>query len=159
MNEKANIMKITRAALFAALYAVLTIALAPISYGPLQFRVAEAMTVLPVFFPEAVPGLFIGCFIANIFGGNGALDVVFGSLATLAAALLTRRMKSPWLVPLPPVLVNALVIPTVLIFTAGLPWPLMALEVGAGQLGSCYGLGLPLYFLLRKRLKSSDDKL
>ena len=70
----------TRIALFAAVYAALTIALAPISYGPVQFRVSEAMTVLPALFPEAAPGLFIGCFIANLFGGNGALDVIFGSL-------------------------------------------------------------------------------
>lgn len=149
--------QITRTALFAAVYAVLTIVLAPISYGPLQLRAAEAMTVLPALFPEAVPGLFIGCFIANLFGGNGILDVIFGSLATLAAAFLTRKMKSPWLIPLPPVVINALVVATVLTFTTGLPWPLIALEVGAGQLGSCYVLGLPLYFMMNKRLAKKED--
>lgn len=80
------------------------------------------------------------------------MDVIFGSLATLAAALLTRRLRSPWLIPLPPVVINALVIPTVLVFTAGLPWPVMALDIGLGQLGSCYLLGLPLYFIAKRRL-------
>lgn len=137
-------------AMIAAIYAALTITLAPISYGPLQLRVAEAMTVLPYFFPAATPGLFLGCFLANLFGGYGWQDVVFGSLATLTAAMLSRRMPHPWLVPLPPVLVNALVIGAVLHFTTGLPILLLMLEVGLGQLGSCYGLGLPLLYTIKK---------
>ncbi len=143
---------LTRAAMVAAIYAALTVALAPISYGPLQFRVAEAMTVLPWLYPEAVPGLFVGCLVANFFGGNGLLDIVFGSLATLAAALLSRRIKKPWLVPLPPVLINAVVIGAMLSYVLGLPFLLTAAEVGLGQIGSCYVLGLPLLFFL-KRMK------
>ena len=142
--------RLARTAMLAAIYAALTIGLAPISYGPLQFRVAEAMTVLPWIYPEAVPGLFLGCLIANLVGGYGIWDVVCGSLATLAAAFLSRRMRHPWLVPLPPVLVNALVIGAVLSYVLELPFWLMAAEVGLGQIGACYVLGMPLlFFLLR----------
>jgi uncharacterized membrane protein len=148
--------RLARAAMLAAIYAVLTITLAPISYGPVQFRAAEAMTVLPWFYPEAAPGLFLGCLAANFFGGNGLPDVIFGSLATLAAALLTRRIKTPWLAPLPPVLINALVIGAMLSYLLGLPFLLTAVEVGLGQLGACYGLGLPLLFFL-KRIKSKGE--
>ena len=150
MADKGNVLRLVRGALLAAAYAALTLAMAPISFGPLQFRAAEAMTVLPWLYPEAVPGLFVGCLIANIFGGYGALDIVFGSLATLAAALISRRMKNPWLVPLPPVAVNAIVIGGVLHFALGLPFWLTAAEVGMGQVGACYGLGMPLLFCLKR---------
>lgn len=142
--------RLTRTAMFAAVYAAVTIALAPISYGPLQFRVSEAMTVLPWLYPEAVPGLFLGCLIANLFGGQGVLDIVFGSLATLLAAFLSCRERNLWLAPLYPVVINALVVGAVLSYALGLPFWLTAAQVGLGQLGACYGLGLPLLFALRK---------
>ena len=141
---------ISRAAMIAAIYATLTISLSPISYGPLQFRVSEALTTLPWLYPEAAPGLFIGCLIANLFGGQGVWDVVFGSLATLAAALATSRVRSPWLAPLPPVLINAAVVGAVLSLVLGLPFWTVAAQVGLGQAGACYGLGLPLLFALTK---------
>ena len=142
--------------MLAAIYAALTIALAPISYGPLQFRVAEAMTVLPWFYPDAIPGLFVGCLIANLYGGYGIWDVVFGSAATLAAAWLTRRMKNLWLAPLPPVLVNAIVVGAILSVLEGLPFWLTAAEVGLGQFGACYALGLPLLLFLRRTISLSE---
>ena len=83
------VRRIALAAVTAALYAGLTMALAPISFGVVQFRVAEALTLLPFIMPEAVPGLFVGCLLANFLGGFGIIDVVFGSAATLAAACLT----------------------------------------------------------------------
>ena len=70
--------------LIAAAYLALTLVLAPISYGPIQFRVSEALTLLPLIFPQAVPGLFIGCLLANIFGGYGAIDIICGSAAPLS---------------------------------------------------------------------------
>lgn len=143
---------LTRAALFAAVYAGLTIAVAPIAYGPLQFRVSEAMTVLPWLYPEAIPGLFVGCLIANIYGGNGIWDIVFGSLATLTAAIISRRLRQPWLAPLPPVLINAVVLGVMFQYLLGIPFILGAAEVGLGQLGACYGLGLPLLYALRRFL-------
>lgn len=143
---------LARAAVVAAVYAAVTLLLAPISYGQVQLRVAEALTILPVIMPAAVPGLFIGCLLANLLGGASMLDVVFGSLATLLAALLTRRLRSrPALAALPPVLVNALVVGTVLALTIeNMPFWLAAAGVGAGQAAACYALGLPLLWALRK---------
>jgi len=149
--------RLARAAMIAAIYAALTIALAPVSYGPVQFRVAEAMTTLPWLYPEAAPGLFVGCLIANLFGGQGIWDVVFGSLATLLAAYLSGKARSPWLAPLPPVVINALVVGAILSFALGLPFWLVAAQVGLGQAGACYGLGLPLLYALMK-LKGARSK-
>ncbi|MCL2121863.1 MAG: QueT transporter family protein [Clostridiales bacterium] len=150
-NSGAGSVKLSRTAMVAAIYAALTIALAPISFGPLQFRVAEAMTVLPWLYPEAIPGLFIGCLIANLVGGYGLADIVFGSLATLAAAFISRRMKQIWLVPLPPVILNAFIIGAVLSKTLGLPFWLTAGEIFLGQTGACYGLGMPLLLFLKRK--------
>ena len=85
-----------QASLIAAIYAAITIALAPISYGQIQVRVAEALTILPAFTPAAIPGLFVGCIVANLYGGGGIIDVVFGSLATLMAAYLSYKMPKKW---------------------------------------------------------------
>lgn len=140
----------TKAAMIAAVYALLAIVLAPISYGMIQVRVAEALTILPYFTPAAIPGLFAGCMLANLYGGNGILDIVCGSLATLLAAYLTSRIKNRVLVPLPPVLINALVVGYVLHLVLGYSLYLTMLWVGAGQLAACYGLGYPLLLLLEK---------
>ena len=148
---KMDLRFILRAAVIAALYAALTLLLAPISYGPLQLRVSEALTLLPILTPAAIPGLFVGCLAANLLGGATALDVVFGSLATLAAAILTRRFRErPLVAALPPVAGNAVVVGAVLTYAYNLPFWLTVLEVGAGQLGACYALGLPLYYTLRR---------
>jgi uncharacterized membrane protein len=141
----------TRAAMIAALYGGLTILLAPISYGMIQVRVAEMLMVLPFFTTAAVPGLFVGCLVANIYGGFGLPDIVFGSLATLAAAYLVTKIKNRYLVPLPPVVINALVVGLILHFVLGLPFLLAAAWVGLGQLLACYGLGLPLLIILEKQ--------
>lgn len=135
----------------AALYVALTVALAPLSYGPLQFRVSEVLTLLPFCVPEAVPGLFIGCAIANFFGGYGLLDVVVGGLSTLFAAWLTARTKNLWLAALPPVLVNALAVGAMLHYVADVPFWLTCGEVGLGQAGVCYLLGVPLMKALLAR--------
>lgn len=133
------------AAVTAALYAALTVAFAPISYGAVQFRIAEALTLLPVLFPQAVPGLAVGCLAANLIGGYGIWDVVFGTLATLIAAMLTCGLrKNIWLAAVPPVLVNAVVIGLLLHFVLQLPLlPTMG-TVGLGQLAVVYVLGVPL---------------
>ena len=145
-----NTNKIVRIAVIAALYAAITILLAPISYGMVQVRVSEALTVLPFIFPESVLGLFLGCLIANIYGGLGIIDIIFGSLATLMAAYLTAKMPAPFLAPLPPVLVNAVVVGFVLKYVLGAPLFLSMLYVGLGQFAACYLLGLPLLFWLRR---------
>lgn len=141
--------------IIAALYFVLTMAVAPLSFGQLgmmQLRVSEALCILPFFTPAGVPGLFIGCALANIFSFLGIIDVAFGSLATLLAALFTCMIKNKWLVPLPSVLVNAMAIGAMLHFFYFTEVPLWVpmLYVGLGQAIACYALGMPLLFLLSK---------
>ncbi len=140
---------LTQAGIIAAVYAVLTIVI-PLSSGPVQVRVSEMLTVLPYYTPAAVYGLTAGCLIANIFAGNGPLDVVFGSLATLIAALLTSKAPKRVLAPLPPVVANAVIIPIVLKLALGAPFFLTVLTIAAGQLAACYGLGYPLMLLLER---------
>lgn len=139
---------LVEASLIAAFYAVITIALAPISYGQMQVRLSEALTVLPYFTTAAIPGLFIGCIVANILGGFGPIDIIFGSLASLIAAILARKISKPWLVPLPSVVLNGLVIGWVLNMVEGLPFWLSAGTVTLGQAIACYGLGYPLLLAL-----------
>ncbi|MFZ5969325.1 MAG: QueT transporter family protein [Bacillota bacterium] len=141
---------LVQAAIIGAIYAALTIILAPISYGQIQVRIAEALTVLPIFTPAAIPGLFVGCIIANIYGGGGMVDIVFGSLATLAAAVMSYKMPKRWLVPLPPVIVNGIVVGYILNYLYQLPLLATMGWVSLGQLIACYGLGYPLMMNLDK---------
>jgi len=146
---------ITVSAVFGATYAALTVLLAPISYGPMQVRVAEALTVLPFLFSHAIPGLYIGCMVANIWGGYGPIDIFGGSAITLLAALLTfglrRFPKAWWLAPLPPVVLNALGVGYYLHVLTGTPVLVSMTWVGLGQTIACFGLGLPLLYILKKR--------
>ena len=123
-------------AVFAALYAALTLLLAPISYGPIQLRLSEAMTLLPILLPQAVPGLFVGCLIANLYTGM-LTDIIFGSLATLLAAIGTYLLrKKPLLAAACPVAANAVIVGLVLSMSFNLPVALTMLEVGIGELGA-----------------------
>ncbi len=148
-----NLRFLCRGALVAALYVVLTwlCALVGLDKGVIQLRLSEALCVLPAFTGAAVPGLFVGCLLANLLTGSALPDVVFGSLATLIGALgayLLRRRK--WLVPLPTVLANALIIPFVLRFAYGAEGtiPYFMLTVGAGEVISAYICGMLLYAAL-----------
>lgn len=155
---------ITTAALIAAIYAALTYfgSFFGLSYGSVQVRFSEALTILPIFTPAAIPGLTIGCFIANI-GSFNLLDMVFGTLATLIAAILTYLLRNikfknlPLLALIPPVIINAMVIGieiAVFLLPEGFTsygLLISALQVGAGQIIACYGLGLPLYLTLKNR--------
>ncbi len=148
-----NTRYLVQAAVIAAIYASLTILLMPIGYGVMQVRVSEALTVLPALTPAAVPGLFAGCLIANLLGPYGLADAVFGSAASLTAALFSYLLRSkPLLVPLPPVVTNGLIIGGMLHFVYALPLPLFAciLWVALGELIACYGIG---YFLLKYLLR------
>lgn len=151
---KRNVRLMTQAAMIAAIYVVLVFVFAPISFGPVQIRVAEALTILPFFTPAAVPGVFLGCLIGNLLSpGMIVLDIVFGSLATLVAAIISYKLReNKYLVPLPPILVNMLVVPFVIKYGYGVHMPLIlsALAVGLGQVVSCYGLGLILMQVLEK---------
>ena len=146
--------KLTAAAVTGAAYAALTMLLAPISYGAIQCRVSEVLCILPFFIPCTAWGLFAGCAIANLLSAAGIFDVVFGSLATLLAALLTWRMAKrgmpKWLLPLPSVVFNGLIIGALLVYAYGVPvsYPLAVLYVAAGQAVACYVLGMPLMLVL-----------
>ena len=151
-NKNAEFL--TQGAMIAAAYVVLTLLFAPISYGEVQVRISETLTILPFFTPAAIPGLFVGCLIANMIGGAVALDIVFGSIATLIGAVGTYllRKKNRFLAPLPPILSNTIIIPFVLYFGYGvnLPIPLMMLTVGAGEVVSAGLFGLVLQTALLK---------
>ena len=123
-------------AVIAALYAAMTLLLAPISNGPIQLRQSEAMTLLPILLPQAVPGLFVGCLIANLYTGM-LTDIIFGSLATLLAAIGTYLLrKKPLLAAACPVAANAVIVGLVLSMSFNLPVALTMLEVGIGELGA-----------------------
>ena len=142
---------ITEAAVIAALYTVLVLVFSFSSFGPIQFRIAEALTVLPYFTPAAIPGLTIGCFLSAVITGADGLDIVFGSLATLIAAVLSYKLrKHKYLVPIPPILANAIIVPWVLRFAYGEAQPiyLMMLSVGAGELLAAGILGTVLLLAL-----------
>lgn len=154
MHKKFSVKNLCLAAVIAALYAALTLSFQAISFGAVQFRVSEAMTLLPVLFPEAVPGLAVGCLISNLFNPMGATvyDVVFGTLATLMAAVLTSRIRaSVWVRALPPVICNAVIVGLVLTYAYGIDmlWMNM-LTVGLGEAVVCYVLGVPLVKVLER---------
>ena len=148
-----NTAFITHAAAIAAIYVVLTLIFAPISYGEVQVRISEALTILPFFTPAAIPGLFIGCLIANFLGGSIILDVIFGSIATLIGAAGTYLLRNNrWLAPLPPIISNAIIVPLVLRYGYGvpLPIPMLMLFIAIGEIISCYVLGEILLTVLAK---------
>lgn len=162
--SKNTTLRIATAAIVAAAYAALTIVLAPISYGAIQFRVSEALTVIPFFMPCTVWGLWVGCILANLYTGS-VVDILFGSLATLLAALLTawfgkqgNTAKNRLLGCLMPVLFNAVIVGAVLtwgyqIQTLSSPlasYGLNALTVGLGELGVLYLIGYTLLKQLPK---------
>lgn len=156
---KLNIKQISTAGLIAALYVVLSLVFLPISFGVYQVRIAEALTILPFLTPAAIPGLFIGCLLANIFGGMGWLDIVFGPLITLLASIATRYVyhlsksnKYLFLIaPLPPVIFNAFGVSLYLAPLLGFNYWFSVQMVGVGELVACYLIGLPLLLLLEKR--------
>ena len=164
MLEKRNKLNyIIHSALIAAVYVGLTFLsnIFGLAYGPIQFRISEVLTILPVFTPAAIPGLTVGCFIAN-FASFNILDIIFGTIATLIAAILTYLLKDikfkniPLLAFAPPIIVNALIIglEIALFF---LPegfhiygFLISAIQVGVGQTLVCYGLGIPFYAIVSK---------
>ena len=149
-----KVLFLTQAAMIAAIYVVLTVVFAPFSFGQVQVRISEALTILPFFTPAAIPGLFIGCLIGNMVGGSILPDMIFGSLATLLGALFTYllRNKNKFLAPIPPILSNTLIIPFVLRYAYGtnLPIYFMMLTVGIGEVISCGILGMILCSALWK---------
>ena len=160
MKRTSNILPLAIAAMIAALYVVLSFAINAfgLASGAIQVRVSEALTILPYFTPAAIPGLTIGCLLFNLLSGAAILDVIFGTLATLLGAvgsyLLGKAAKRfswmKYLVPVPPILANAFIVPWVLRTAYGLTdayWYLVA-TVGIGEIISCGLLGIVLMFAL-----------
>lgn len=152
MNRK-NTNFLVHGALIAAVYVALTMMFAPVCFGPIQFRISEALCILPYFTPAAIPGLFLGCLISNLLGTAVMMDVVFGSIATLIGAIgsyALRRHK--YLVCVPPILANTIIIPWVLRFAYGVPdlIPFMMLTVGIGEILAIGILGNGLLTLLER---------
>ena len=151
LDQHGKTMFIVRSAVIAALYAALTLALYPISFGAVQFRVSEALTLLPIVMPEAIPGLFVGCLVSNLIGSATPWDIIFGSLATLIAAILTyatRRTKI--LAAFWPVLCNTVIVGLVLALTLDLPVFLTMGEVGLGELAVVYTVGMAMLAALKR---------
>lgn len=169
MSSSKRIRFIAVSAVIAAMYVGLTYVSAAmnLAYGQVQFRLSEALTVLPVFTPAAVPGLALGCFLSNLASPFGVVDWVFGTLASFVAAVGTLALAKvkwkgvPWLAPLPPVIANAVIVGLELScfsdagvfawgnaslagFLAG------AVSVGLGELVVCYALGVPLMIAIEK---------
>ncbi|MBR5134013.1 MAG: QueT transporter family protein [Clostridia bacterium] len=162
-----SLHRLAETGLIAALYAVMTLVLSPISFGAVQLRFSESLTILPVFSKNAVTGLALGCVIANAVGvatgANiaGALDILLGTSATLAAAICTRALRNvtvkgfPVLSTLPPVIFNAVIIGAELCVMLLGGWNiggfgLMAAQVGAGQLVPCIVGGLTVFAALNR---------
>lgn len=162
-----NVLYLTQAAMIAALYVVLTMVANAlgIASGNIQVRFSEALTVLPFFTPAAVPGLYVGCLIANVVTGAALPDIIFGPLATLIGAIGTWALGKAalsctgekkaeiykWLSPLPPIIANGIIIPPVLKYAYGIvPVWFSAVTVTIGEIISCGVFGMILIFALQK---------
>lgn len=143
--------RLTRAGIIAAAYIILVFAFQFASFGPIQFRVAEALTLLPMVFPEAIGGIYVGVLLSNILGGNGLWDVFGGSLVSLLAAYLTYRCRGQWIAYASPIVFNAFLVSWYLRFVFQIPsyW-LLVLSIGFGQSIVVLGLGIPLLRFVQK---------
>ena len=143
-NNKTTVL-IAQSAIIAAIYVALTLTFAPISFGAIQFRISEALCILPYFTFAGVPGVTLGCLLGNILGGAALPDIIFGTLATFIGAVLSFQVRSisKWLVCVPPILSNTLIIPFVLRFAYGVPdmIPYLMLTVGIGEVLAIAVLG------------------
>ncbi len=149
-----NTRTIALCGIVAALYAAVTVAW-PLSYNTIQFRITEALCVLPAFVPTTTVGLFVGCLVANLFSTVSALDIVIGSLATLLGCLWTARCRKLWLIPLPNVITNTVLVGAILAWVYSPDALLQGFVVNGagvalGELVVLYGLGLPLAAVLRR---------
>jgi uncharacterized membrane protein len=152
MDNK-RIKHIVKAGIIAAIYVVLTLVLGETSFGPIQFRISEALTILPFFEPAAIPGLFVGCFLANIFGGYGFVDIFFGSLTTLLAAYLTSKMPNKYIATLPPILLNAVIVSIWVSKISNVPYIATVYTIGFSEFVSAGILGVALASVFKRVTK------
>ncbi|HHV79455.1 MAG TPA: QueT transporter family protein [Firmicutes bacterium] len=151
-KDRFSVAYLARVSVIAAVYAAATVTppLNSISYGPVQFRLSEALTVLAYVSDAAIPGLAVGCFLANLASPFLAWDLTFGVAATFVAACLTRVMPHPCLAPLPPVIINAVVVAWYVSVLCESPYLVTAGYIAIGEATVCYLLGYPLLILLLK---------
>ncbi len=152
---KKRIMRITLCGVLAAAYTGITLLTTGLSFGPIQIRLAEALCLLPMLYPQAVWGVVLGCAVSNLFSPVSGLDVVVGTAATLFAALWTTHIRRTWLAPLPMTVCNAVLVGGMLaaVYTPENFWAgfwLMAAQVALGELVAGYGLGVPLVLALKR---------
>jgi uncharacterized membrane protein len=157
--KKNKILFLSRAAIIAAIYVILTLSANAFGLAnyPIQVRFSEALTILPFFTASAIPGLFVGCLLSNFLTGCLFLDIIFGSAATLIGALGTYALRKfigrhKWIAPIPPIVANTLIIPPILAYVYQYEGSLLyfALTVGAGEIISCGLLGMLLFNYLQK---------
>ncbi len=155
--------KIVRAGLIAGIYVVLSLITFPVASGGIQFRISEALTILPLFFIESIPGLFVGCLLSNLITGCLILDVVLGSIVTLIASILTflvgKVIKKRWLSIILggffPVILNALFLPLIWILAYGVieyVYYLQVIFLLISQSVSVYAIGTPLYYAIKSKM-------
>ena len=154
-TRRDRIRYVCQAGIIAALYTAITFLcnVAGLASGPIQLRASEALCILPMFTPAAIPGLAVGCMISNVIGGCLWQDVLFGTLATLIGAIGARLLRRlPYLSPLPTVVANTIIVPFVLAYAYHLEGgvPYFMLTVGIGEILSAYVLGILLYLSLRR---------
>ena len=177
MSRKNELKYFVRASVIAALYFAVTYFTKPISFGAIQVRIAESLTVLPFILPEAVIGLTLGCFLANIFSPFGPIDMILGTALTLMAALITMelgKLKAPkYVAPIPPVIANAFGVSLYVVSLSGLagniglndfskifrnfkllPYFGAVISIGIGEAIAAFGLGLPLLTAFERRFKN-----
>lgn len=147
-NETFNTANLVRLAFVAAMYATLTVAIAPLSYGDIQFRFSEVLVLLCFYRRDYAPALILGCFIANLFSPMGLMDIIFGTLATAAAVLPMYRMRNIYIAALLPVVGNGIIVGAELTIAFGTPIWLNMLAVAFGELVTVGMIGVPVFKLI-----------
>lgn len=160
-NQSNHVLPLVQAAMIAALYIVLTLIANALGIASqaIQIRFSEALTILPYFTPAAIPGLYVGCLLANLLTGAALPDIIFGPIATLIGAVLTWKLccgktspKAKWMAPLPPIAANAIIIPPVLLYAYGIrPLWFSLITVTIGEILSCGVLGMLLLLSLQRQ--------
>lgn len=150
---------LTRGALIAGLYVIITYFLSPVSFGPLQFRASEALAVLPILYPEAIPALFIGVLLSNIIGGLGLVDIIGGSLVTLLAAYGTYYFRDSFLAYLSPIVLNGFLISIYLHLLFEIPYWITVIQISVSEAVVVLLLGYPLVQVLKRRHADRENDL
>jgi uncharacterized membrane protein len=151
---KINVNKLVKIGVVAAIYSVLTIFIAPLSYGPIQFRFSEVLTLLAFIDPLYIPGLVLGCIISNFFSPLGIVDVIVGSFATYISVYLISKSKSLFVASLWPTVCNAIIIGLELYFLVNVPLFLTTIQIGVGEFVVVSLIGYPLFKNILKNPKS-----